>query len=163
MLKEEETMKPIRRRHVTDPIRKFRDEIDNMVDRFFKEPFFSDSSLSIFEKGSFTPACNIEEKNDKYKIVAEMPGVDPDNIEIELDEYSITIKGKREEKLETKDESKQMHMVEHSYGSYYRSFTLPENVDTEAITADYKNGILSIDIPKTSESNKRKISIRKSE
>ena len=58
--------------------------------------------------------------DDRYKIIAEMPGVDPDNIEIELDDYSISIKGQREEKLETKDEGKQMHMVEHSYGSYYR-------------------------------------------
>ena len=54
-------------------------------------------------------------------------------------------------------------MVEHSYGSYYRSFTLPENIDSNDITADYKNGILTIDIPKTSESNKRKISIKKND
>lgn len=156
-------MKPIRRRTVRDPIRKFRDEFDTMVDRFFKEPFFSDTALSLFDKDAFAPACNIEEHDDRYSIVAEMPGVDPDNIEIELDDYSIAIKGKREEKLETKDESKHMHMIEHSYGSYYRSFTLPENIDSDNITADYKNGILTIDIPKTSDGIKRKISINKSE
>lgn len=158
-------MKPIRRRQMRDPIRKFRDEFDGMFDRFFKEPFFDtvDTAMSLFDKDSFAPACNIEEHEDKYMIVAEMPGVDPDDIEIELDDYSISIKGKREEKLETKDESKQMHMVEHSYGSYYRSFTLPENIDSNDITADYKNGILTIDIPKTSESNKRKISIKKND
>lgn len=156
-------MKPIRIRPMRDPLRRFRDEFDSVVDRFFKEPFFSDTALSLFERDSFTPACNIEELDDRYRIVAEMPGVDPDNIEIELDDYSISIKGKREEKLETKDEGKQMHMVEHSYGSYFRSFTLPENIDSENITADYKNGILTIDIPKTKNGNKRKISIRKSE
>lgn len=158
-------MKPIRRKPMRDPIRRFRDEMDSMMerfDRFFKEPFFSDT-LSIFERDSFTPACNIEELDDRYKIIAEMPGVDPDNIEIELDDYSISIKGQREEKLETKDEGKQMHMVEHSYGSYYRSFTLPENIDADNISAEYKNGILTIDIPKTQDTNKRKISIKKSD
>lgn len=156
-------MKPIRRRQMNDPIRRFREEFDNMVDRFFKEPFFSDSFLSPFDfdKETFAPACNIEEKDKKYTIVAEMPGIDPDNIEIEIDDYSLSIKGKREEKITTDDEEKQMHMVEHSYGSFYRSFTLPENIDPEAITADYKNGILSIDLPKVDQGKKRKISIRK--
>lgn len=163
MYKEETTLKPISRKQVTEPIRKFKDEVDNMVDRFFKEPFFSDNVLSPFGKDSFTPACNIEEKADKYTIVAEMPGVDPDNIEIELDDYSISIKGKREEKVTTEDEDKQMHMVEHSYGSFYRSFTLPENVDADNITADYKNGILSIDLPKLEQGTKRKISIKRNE
>lgn len=157
-------MKPIRRRQVTEPIRKFRDEIDNMVDRFFKEPFFSDSPLSPFGKDSFTPACNIEEENDQYTIVAEMPGVDPDDVEIEIDEYSISIKGKREEKVTTENDDTKLHMVEHSYGSFHRAFTLPENIDVDHISADYKNGVLTIDLPKIEEeSNKRTIPIKKND
>lgn len=156
-------MKPIRRRQVTEPIRKFKDEFDNMVDRFFKDPFFSDSPLSPFSKDSYTPACNIEEENGKYIISAEMPGVDPDHIDIEIDDYSISIKGKREEKVTTEDKDKKMHVVEHSYGSFHRAFTLPENVDIDNISADYQNGMLTIDLPKLDEGQKRKISIKKSE
>lgn len=163
MYKEEANMKPIRHRQVTEPIRKFREEIDNMVDRFFKEPFSADGLLAPFSKDTFSPACNIEEEANKYTIVAEMPGVDPDNIDIEIDDYSISIKGEREETVTTEDEDKKMHMVEHSYGSFHRSFTLPENVDADNISADYKNGILTIDLPKLDETNKRKISIKKSD
>lgn len=156
-------MKPIRRRQITEPIRKFRDEVDEMVDRFFKEPFL-DSALSPFGKDSFTPACNIEEENNQYKIVAEMPGVDPEDVEIEIDEYAISIKGEREEKVTTEDDDTQMHMVEHSYGSFHRSFTLPENIDPERISADYKNGILTITLPKIEEDNhKRTIPIQKND
>lgn len=163
MYKEETTMKPIKRKHVTEPIRKFKDEFDNMVDRFFKDPFFQEGPLSIFGEDTFTPACNIEELENKYQIVAEMPGIDPDNIDIEIDEYSITIKGEREEKVTTDDKEKHMHMVEHSYGSFRRSFTLPENIDVDKISADYKNGLLTIDLPKTEKNNKRKISIKKND
>lgn len=156
-------MKPIRRRQVTEPIRKFRDEIDSMVDRFFKEPFFSDGSFSPFGKDSFSPACNIEEKEGKYTIVAEMPGVNPDDVEIEIDEYSISIKGEREEKVTAEDDDKKMHMVEHSYGSFQRAFTLPENIDVDHISANYENGILTIDLPKVDEGRKRKITINRND
>src|SRR5699024_8540399 len=98
-----------------------------------------------------------------YTIVAEMPGVDPDNIEIEIDEYTISIKGQREEVIKTDDENKKMHVVEHSYGSFQRSFTLPENIDADNISADYKNGILFIEIPKVETSNKRRISIKRND
>lgn len=151
-------MIPIRRSGM-DPIRKFKDEFDNVFDRFFKEPFFSDSSL--FRKDSFLPVCNIEEKDKQYLIEAEMPGVDPDNIEIEIDGKQLSIKGTKEEKVETEDEEKQMHMVERSYGSFYRSFTLPDNIDPDNITADYKNGVLYIDIPKLESEQTRRIKIEK--
>lgn len=151
-------MIPIRRSGM-DPIRRFKDEFDSMFDRFFKEPFFSDNTL--FRKDSFLPVCNIEEQDKKYVIEAEMPGVDPDNIEIEIDGKQLSIKGTREKEVTTEDEERQMHMVERSYGSFYRSFTLPNNVDTENITADYKNGVLFIDIPKLESEQTRKIKIER--
>jgi len=161
MYKGETTMKPIRRRQVTEPIRKFKDEFDGMVDRFFKEPFLSELPFSPFGKDTFSPACNIEENTNQYTIVAEMPGVDPEQIDIEIDDHSISIKGVREERITTEDDDKQMHVVEHSYGSFHRSFTLPENIDADNISADYNNGILTIDLPKVEEQSKRKISIKK--
>lgn len=163
MYKEETTLKPISRKQVTEPIRKFKDEVDNMVDRFFKEPFFSDGLLSPFGKDTFAPACNIEEKENSYAIIAELPGVDPEKVEIEIDEYTITIKGEREEKVTREDEDKKMHMVEHSYGSFHRSFTLPDNIDPDNISADYSNGILSIELPKVKSTNTRKISIKRND
>lgn len=152
-------MLPTRRGGNKDPIRRLKDEFDNVFDRFFKEPFFGDDAM--LRKDSFSPVCNIEEKDKKYTIEAEMPGVNPDNIDIEIDNGRITIKGTKEEKIETEDEENQMHVVERSYGSFYRSFTLPENVNTDEILADYKNGILTIDIPKTTDHQTKRIQVQR--
>lgn len=152
-------MKPVRRRDAMEPLQKFKDEFENMFDRFFKEPFLSDKS--ILSKDSFTPACNIKEEKDAYMIEVDLPGVEPEDIDIEIDNNYISIKGERKSKVETEDEEKQMHVVESSYGSYHRAFTLPDNVKSDAITADYKNGVLSISIPKTEDGQARRIPITK--
>lgn len=152
-------MKPIKRDSGRDPIRRFKDEFDSMFDRFFREPFFSENSL--LRRESFSPLCNVKEEEKRYLIEAEIPGVDPDDIEIEIEHGQISIRGTKKANIETKDEDRQMHVIERSSGSFYRAFTLPDNVDTEQITADYKNGILYIDIPKTRDKHRRRIKIRK--
>lgn len=151
-------MKPIRRWSPEEPIKKFKNELDGMFQRFFDDPFFSNTPL-LKRDDVFTPACNIEEKKDRYSIEAEIPGVDPDDIDIEIDGNVLTIKGERKQEVETKDEDTQLHKIEHSYGSYYRSFTLPDNINTDEISADNKNGILFIDIPKHKDSKTRRIKI----
>ncbi len=150
-------MKPIRRWNDREDLMKsFRNEMDNMFQRFFDDSFFSDKPMW---KESFTPACNIEEKRNKYIVELEVPGVEPDDIEIEIDENVMTIKGERKQQTETKDDDSQMHIVEHNYGSFYRSFTLPDNVNTDEIDAHDKNGILYITIPKQKERKVRRIKI----
>src|SRR5690606_16844748 len=133
-------MKPIRRWNSDNhPLQQFKNELDGVFQRFFDDPFFSRDSF-FNQEHSFTPACNIEEKSDRYMIEAELPGVEPEEVEIELDGNVMTIKGERTLEEETKDEDKQMHIVEHSYGSFHRSFALPDNIDPDNITAENKNG-----------------------
>lgn len=142
-----------------NPLKKFRSELEGVFQRFFDEPLFSKTMWDT--ENSFVPACNIKEKKDRYIMEVEIPGVEADDIEIDVSGNVMTIQGER--KLETiaEEHDKQFHMIEHSYSSYYRSFTLPENSDVDKISADYKNGILIVDIPKRKDKKSRRIKIGK--
>ncbi len=139
------------------PIQRIKNEIDDLFSRVFNDSFFSTPSLSTER---FVPKCNIEEKRNHYLVEVEIPGVDPNDVVIELDGNVLTIKGERKRKIETEDEDNKMHVIEQSYGSFYRSFTLPDNVDAEQIDAKNKNGILTIKLPKKKGSSPRRIEIK---
>ena len=101
---------------------------------------------------------NVEEKADHYVIQAEMPGMEPDDIEIEVQGNTLVIRGERRE--ERKEDSR-YHLVESRYGTFQRSFPLPDNVDVEGITADAKNGVLFIRVPKDQSREPRRIQINR--
>src|SRR5699024_4307312 len=141
------------------PIQRFRNEIDGMFSRFFNDSFLPTSSLWN-EESSFMPKCNIEEKKDHYLVEVEIPGVEPKDVNIELEGNMLSIKGERKRESKAEDRDDKMHVVEQSYGSFYRSFSLPNNVNTEAIKAENKNGVLFIKIPKNKEKEPRRIDIK---
>ncbi len=93
------------------------------------------------------PMANISETDKEYLIKAELPEVDKKDVEITVNDGVISIKGER--KLETADESEKQHRIEFSYGSFTRSFSLPADVDEQAIHAESKDGVLKIHLPKT--------------
>ena len=106
------------------------------------------------------PAVDVAEKDNQYQISAELPGMDQNNIEVTLSNGVLTIKG---EKKEEKEESKKdYYLSERRYGSFQRSFQVPEGVDAEKIEANFKNGILSVSLPKTAAAQKdqKKIAIK---
>jgi len=151
-------MKPLRPWESNEhPIQRFKNEIDGMFSRVFNDSF---TPSFMNQASSFTSKCNIEEKKDHYLVEVEIPGVDPKDIHIELEENTMTIKGERKRETSTEDQDKKMHVIEHSYGSFYRSFTLPNNVDPDAIRAENKNGILFIELPKSKEKAPRRIDIQ---
>lgn len=151
-------MKPRKIDSNEQPLKRFRNELDGMVQRFFDEPVLSNMP---FMNSDMTPACNIVEKKDRYSIEVEIPGIEPDDIDIEIDNRVLKIKGERKQENEHKDEETEVHTIEHSYGSFMRSFSLPEGIDEDNITAHDKNGILFIDIPKTQETKARRIKVNK--
>ncbi len=139
------------------PFKKIRDDVDGMFQRFFDDPFFVNKW-----GGRNTPACNIIEKKDRYTIEVEIPGVEPDDVEIDVEGNMLKIKGERQEHTDHEDEETQVHSIEHSYGSFYRSFTLPEGIQEEAISAHNKHGVLFIELPKNQEKKARRIQINQS-
>ncbi|TLY52499.1 MAG: Hsp20/alpha crystallin family protein [Gammaproteobacteria bacterium] len=105
----------------------------------------------------WTPRVDVREEDARYVIVADVPGVELKDIEISTNKNVLTIKGER--KSETTTENAKLTRIERNYGSFERSFTLPEGADAEAISASGKNGVLEIAIPKKPQAAPRKIEI----
>jgi len=106
----------------------------------------------------FTPRFEVKETRDAYVFKADLPGIDEKDLEISLTGNRLTVSGKRE--AEERDENERFYAYERSYGSFSRSFTLPDGADVEHADADMKSGVLMISIPKKPEHQPRKISLK---
>jgi len=104
------------------------------------------------------PAVDIKEEEDRFVIYADLPGVDPKDIEITMEQGVLTLKGERSE--ETKEEREGYKRVERVSGSFYRRFSLPDTADAERIEAEGKNGVLEITLPKLEKLQPRKITVK---
>lgn len=119
------------------------------------DEFFND--VVNTNRDSFVPGIDISETDNQFLISAELPGMSKEDIDINLDNRRLTISGER--KFEKEEEGKTFHRVETRYGSFNRSFQLPDNVDEESINAKYENGLLNITIDKAEDKVKKKIEI----
>lgn len=106
---------------------------------------------------TWTPAVDIYEDNDTFLLKLELPEMNKEDIKVNLNENVLAISGER--RFENEDKRDGYHRVERSYGQFYRSFTLPPNVNTEAINAEYKDGILRLSLPKREEAKPKQISV----
>jgi HSP20 family protein len=105
----------------------------------------------------WSPAVDIKEDENGFTIVADIPGVDPKDIDVHMENGMLTIKGERES--EKKEEKEGYKRIERSYGSFYRRFSMPDSADADKIKAESKNGVLQISIPKQEKVQPRKISV----
>lgn len=115
-----------------------------LLDPYFNEGLAEDNTDVAVS--NWRPAVDIKEENDRFLIKADIPGVDPKDIEITMEDGVLTIKGVRMEEKEEKRED--YRRVERSRGTFYRRFSLPETANAEKIEATGKNGVLEIVIPK---------------
>ncbi|HEY8922979.1 MAG TPA: Hsp20/alpha crystallin family protein [Polyangia bacterium] len=122
------------------------------------DPFRAE--VSPWGGATYSPHFDVKETKDGYVIKADLPGVKDEDLEISMNANMLTIAGKRE--AERVDEGEQYFAMERSYGSFARSFTLPNGADRENVTADLKNGVLVVHIAKRPEAQPRKITIGKS-
>jgi HSP20 family protein len=130
------------------------DDLRNRMLRLFEQPF----TLPLFrESVGFVPAVEISETDGKILITAELPGLAPEDVDVELENNVLTLRGeKKEEREETE---KDTYVYERNYGSFQRSFSLPTTVQEDQVKAEFKNGILRITLPKTEQAKGKKISI----
>lgn len=105
----------------------------------------------------WAPSVDIKEETDRFVILADIPGVKPEDIDVSMEEGVLTIKG--EKQTEAKTEKENYKRVERTYGSFYRRFSLPDTADAEAISAKSKHGVLEIVIPKREAVKPKKISV----
>ena len=121
---------------------------------------FSDSGLGNLTDGAnWVPPVSVEERSDEIILTAELPGMNGDAVEITLENNVLTISGEKRESREEGEEGGRYHLVERSFGSFRRSFTLPRTVRGEGITAGFDNGLLTVRLPKAEEAVSRKIEV----
>ena len=107
---------------------------------------------------SFAPAFDVSEDETAITLEAELPGMTEKEITVQIDEGVLTVSG--EKKFESEKNEKNFHRVERSYGSFHRSFTLPETVDAGKVQANAKNGVLTITLPKTEAAKPKLIDVK---
>jgi len=106
----------------------------------------------------WSPAVDIKENETAYTVVADIPGVDPNDIDVHMEDGVLTVKGERN--LNREQEKEGYKRVERVHGSFYRRFSLPETVDADKISAKCKDGVLEVTIPKQEKSQPRKINVQ---
>ncbi len=124
------------------PMGTLKQEMDRLFDRFF-EP----RAEEFFALGEWAPSLDLTETKEALVAKIEVPGIDPKDIQISLQEQLLTVKGEKKQEKEEKDE--RHHRIERSYGAFTRAVRLPVAVDGEKVTATFKNGLLTITLPKT--------------
>jgi HSP20 family protein len=147
----------------------FRNDMDRLFDRFGRG-FGLPSLRRMFDmeppwRSSFSfpmPAIDMSEDENAYKITAELPGMEPKDIDVSVTGDMLMLKGEKRQEKEEKD--KNYHFSERSYGSFQRSFELPASVDRNKIAADFSKGVLTLSLPKTAEAQKpaKKIDVKSS-
>jgi HSP20 family protein len=133
----------------------------NQLQRELQGSQDENSSEGSIATAEWTPAVDIKEETDKFVIIADIPGVKPEDIEVSMEAGVLTIRGQKES--ETKTEKEGYKRVERSFGSFYRRFSLPDSADGDAINAKSKHGVLEIVIPKREAVKPKRINVSSEE
>ena len=147
------TWKPFRE---VAPTRDF-DRMRTEMDRFW-DSFVPSALRRTDDSGEWFLSLDVSETKNEIIVKAEVPGMDPKDIDISLSNGTLTIKGEKKQEREEKDED--YHLVERHYGSFMRSVMLPSEVKQDKINASYKNGILKVVLPKSEEAKKKEVKIK---
>jgi HSP20 family protein len=128
--------------------------MQNRLNNLFREMNEGDSPLTT---ASFVPAVDVYEDARKVVLKLEVPGIDQKDLDIRVENNTLTVKGERKFEKEEKEEN--FHRIERRYGTFYRAFTLPSTVDTEHVQANYENGILKLELSKKPEAQPKQIKV----
>ncbi len=136
-----------------DPFRELT-SLQNEFNRLFARMGGGDNG----ERQSWIPSVDVIETKDAIKLRAELPGIDPEAIKLEVEENVLTLSGER--RFEEEVDEDKYYRIERRYGSFTRSLALPQNVNTEAIEAHYENGVLEVTVPKIEEARPKRIAVK---
>ena len=128
--------------------------LQNRVNSLFREMNDGDSPLTT---ASFVPAVDIYEDTKKVVLKLEVPGLEEKDLDVRVENNTLTVKGERKFEKEEKEEN--FHRIERRYGSFYRAFTLPPTLDTEHVAATYTNGVLKLELSKKPEAQPKQIKV----
>jgi HSP20 family protein len=125
------------------------------------ERIFGSSFPALGEQPmEWLPAIDLKEGDDEFVLTGEFPGMNENDIHVDIEQNTLTLKGeKKSEREEEKEKDGRWHLIERSYGSFVRSFTLPASVDAAKIKANFDKGVLTVRMPKRKESTAKRIAI----
>jgi HSP20 family protein len=139
-----------------DPIRELY-SLQNRMNRLFEEQYGGKGEDSLTTAGAFVPPVDIYEDEHSIQLRLEVPGIDEKDLDIKVENNTLSVSGERKFEKEEKEEN--FRRVERRYGSFVRSFTLPNTVNTEDINASYDNGVLNIRLAKRAEAKPKQIKV----
>jgi HSP20 family protein len=140
-----------------DPVREL-DEFSNRLSTFFGPSLTQkDDENGWFTKAQWAPLVDITEDSHEYLLHVELPGIEKDQVKLTVENGTLLISGERESEREVKN--RKYHRMERSYGSFLRSFSLPDDADGNKIKAEFKNGMLKVHLPKTEAAKPKSIEI----
>ncbi len=148
-------MKTLAKRPVPQltPFHQWRDHFDDLLKNFVEDSAFETGLTEV----SWRPRMDVSETDSQYLVTLDLPGVNPDQVDISVTDNQLTIRGERKEEKETKE--KTFHRVERSYGSFFRTMMLPPGCDPSKIDASSRDGVINISIPKTEQKKAKSIKI----
>jgi len=126
-------------------------------DRLFRDAFSSPLGETELSTRSWAPPVDIYETEEAIVLKAELPGVDPKDVEVRVEDNTLYLKGERKFEKEVKEQN--YHRVERSYGSFARSFSLPNSISSDKVKAEFKDGLLTLTMPKREEAKPKTIKI----
>jgi HSP20 family protein len=146
-------MRPISRDTLRD-LQNMTDRVDRLLAGRNMPSAGRDEAMALVD---WAPAVDVMEKDEEFQIRAELPGVEKKDVKLSVENGVLLISGHREQEKEEK--GKRYHRMERAYGNFARSFTVPEAVDTEKVTADFKNGLLTVRLPKSEKARPKSIEV----
>jgi HSP20 family protein len=136
-------------------LQSFQDEMNRLFNQFFRGGTGEEAGWGL---RTWTPPVDIYETDDALILKAELPGVSKDDVNVDIHNNTLILRGERKHEAEVKEEN--YHRVERAYGTFQRSFVLPTLVDQEHVQATYKDGVLELRLPKSEAAKPRRIAIQ---
>jgi HSP20 family protein len=152
-MKEDFTMTVLTR---WQPFREF-STLQDRINRAFRESYSGEGRDESLTSSSFAPAVDVYEDEHQVTLKIEVPGIDEKDIDVRVENNTLTVHGER--KIEQEEKEENYRRVERQYGSFTRTFTLPQTVDTENVAATYDKGVLKIALPKKAEAKRKQIKV----
>ncbi len=139
-----------------EPFREF-STLQDRMNRLFRESFNDVGRDESLTTSTFSPAVDVYEDEHKVTLKIEVPGIDEKDIDVQVENNTLTVHGQR--KIEKEEKEENYRRVERQYGSFTRTFTLPQTVDAENVSATYDKGVLKINLPKKAEAKPKQIKV----
>ncbi|MBN2055304.1 Hsp20/alpha crystallin family protein [bacterium] len=139
-----------------NPFREF-ETLQDRMNRVFNDALVTGRGEENLFEGKWLPAVDVYEDEDQIRLMVEIPGIPKEDIDIQLHDNVLTIKGER--KFDKEEKRDNYHRIERGFGTFSRSFTIPNDVQRDKVAANYKDGVLTLTLPKAEETKPKQISI----